>query len=164
MKTLYIVRHAKSSWDHEGLTDFERPLNKRGRSDAPLMGTVLKERGAQPAVIRTSAANRAMTTARLLSEALDFALERIEVDAGMYGAGPNEILTIIRQLPDEAREVMLVGHNPTMLMVAHRLGGFLGDNLPTCGIICIDFDAERWDETIGEQGVIRYYEYPKNQR
>jgi phosphohistidine phosphatase len=164
MKTLYIVRHAKSSWDHEGLTDFERPLNKRGRNDAPLMGTVLKERGAQPAVIRTSAANRAATTARLLAEALDFPLERIEVDAGMYGAGPNDILQSIQQLPADAHEAMLVGHNPTMLMIAHRLGGFLGDNLPTCAIVCIDFYASSWNEAAATQGRIRYYEYPKNQR
>jgi phosphohistidine phosphatase len=164
MKTLYIVRHAKSSWDHDGLTDFERPLNKRGQNDAPMMGTVLREREAQPSIIRTSAANRAITTARLLAEALDFPLDKIEVDAGMYGAGTLEIVAIVQSLPDEAKEVMLVGHNPTIHLVAQRFAGFDGGNVPTCGIFCIDFDVSSWMETASAEGRLRYYEYPKKQR
>jgi phosphohistidine phosphatase len=161
MKTLYIVRHAKSSWDHDGLSDFERPLNQRGHKDAPMMGTRLKHRQAVPAVIRASAANRAITTARLIAEELGYPLDRIEVDAGMYGAGPSDILAIVRELPENAEEAMLVGHNPTMQILAHRLGGFTGDNLPTCGICCIDIEAASWQEAASSTGRIRYYEYPK---
>ncbi|MFZ1731881.1 MAG: histidine phosphatase family protein [Bacteroidota bacterium] len=164
MKTLYIVRHAKSDWGHEGLTDFERPLNSRGQSDAPRMGAILKDFQAAPKLIRASAANRAITTARLLASALDYPLESIQVDSGMYGAGLQEIVSIIRNLPEDAHEVMLVGHNPTMQMTAQALGGFHGENLPTCGIFCIDFAVDNWGEAAASQGTIRYFEYPKKHR
>jgi phosphohistidine phosphatase len=161
MKTLYIVRHAKSSWSQDGITDFERPLNNRGLHDAPIMGSRLKQRKAAPAVIRSSAAMRAITTARLLAEVLEFPLENIEIDEGMYAAGSQDIYRIVRQLPQEAHAAMLVGHNPTMHMVANRLGGFSADNLPTCGICCIDFEVATWEEVLSAQGNLRYYEYPK---
>ncbi len=161
MKTLYIVRHAKSSWSHADLTDFERPLNARGHADAPRMGSTLNNLGAKPTIIRTSAANRAVTTARLLAGALQFPVEAIDVDASMYGAGPVEIIALIRELPDTATEVMFVGHNPTMHILAHRLAGFQGDNIPTCGVVCVDFDVEHWKDAAAEQGVLRYFEYPK---
>ncbi|MBE0643633.1 MAG: histidine phosphatase family protein [Bacteroidetes bacterium] len=163
MKTLYIVRHAKSSWDHAGLTDFERPLNTRGQHDAPMMGTVLKDLGARPELIRCSAANRALTTARFLAESLAYPPESIDIDASLYGAGPLEILSVVHNLPEDVQEVMLVGHNPTMHMVANRMGGFQADNLPTCGIVCIDFNVESWEEVTVSPGTIRYYEYPKKQ-
>lgn len=161
MKTLYLIRHAKSSWDHEGLTDFERPLNKRGEGDAPLMGGVLRGHGARPELIRSSAALRAITTAEQLAEVLSFPLDKIVVDEGMYGAAANDLLKIVRSFPDTVQEAMLVGHNPTMHILAERIAAFDEDNLPTCGAICIDFMVETWQEVSDTVGKIRYYEYPK---
>lgn len=164
MKTLFVIRHAKSSWDHEDLTDFERPLNKRGNRDAPIMGVVLRERGARPELIRSSAALRALSTARHLAKALEFPEDGIHVDPGMYGAGPLELVDIAAAFPDAVREAMLVGHNPTMHMLAYRLAGFDEHNLPTCGIVCIDFETDAWSSIRDLRGRIRYYEYPKKHR
>lgn len=164
MKTLYVVRHAKSSWDHEGITDFERPLNRRGRNDAPLMGRVLEELAAQPALIRASAAVRAITTARLIAEAMSLAPDEVVADSAMYGAGPLELLDMVSGFPDDVREAMLIGHNPTMHMLAYRLCGFEEDNLPTCGIVCIDFDMPTWADVHAVRGKLRYYEFPKKHR
>jgi phosphohistidine phosphatase len=164
VKTLYIVRHAKSSWDHDGISDFERPLNKRGHHDAPMMGAVLVGHGARPHLIRSSAAERAIHTARLLAGALSCSEEDIVADEGMYGAGPLELVDVIAGFPEDAREAMVVGHNPTMFMLAYRLGGFDAENLPTCGIVCIDFEMESWKDVRNVRGRIRYFEYPKKHR
>ncbi|MCB2203960.1 histidine phosphatase family protein [bacterium] len=161
MKTLFIVRHAKSSWKQEFLTDFERPLNKRGHRDAPVMAAVLKERGVKPDYIRCSPANRALTTARLLAEGLGYDLDHIETDEHMYGAGDRQLKTIVQQLPDSAETAMIVGHNPGMMMLANRLAGFEEDNLPTCGIVCVRFEAETWSAVDDREGTIEYFEYPK---
>ncbi|MDT8322962.1 MAG: histidine phosphatase family protein [Bacteroidota bacterium] len=161
MKTLYIVRHAKSSWKHESLSDFERPLNKRGHHDAPMMATVLRERGVSVDYIRSSPANRALTTARLLAEGIGHDLEGIETDEQMYGAGDGQLLQIVRSLPGNARDAMIVGHNPGMMMLAERLAGFEVDNLPTCGIVCVDLDVTAWTAVQDGGGALRYFEYPR---
>lgn len=161
MKTLYITRHAKSSWKDEHITDFERPLNKRGRHDAPLMGEILRERDADVRVIRSSPANRALVTARMIAEELGYPVENIETDERMYGAGSRELTVIVQMLPDSVDEAMVVGHNPAMMMLAGDLAGFDEDNLPTCGIVCVDFDVTSWRDVCPGEGVIRYFEYPK---
>ncbi|MBN1448727.1 MAG: histidine phosphatase family protein [Bacteroidetes bacterium] len=164
MKTLYIVRHAKSSWKHETLTDFERPLNKRGRADAPLMGEILHTRGADVRIIRSSPANRALTTARLIAEGLDFPVENIETDERMYGAGDQQLLAMVRLFPDTTDEAMLVGHNPGMHFLAERLAGFTEDNLPTGAVVCVDFNVSSWSAVAPGMGSIRYVEYPKKHK
>ena len=164
MKTLYITRHAKSSWKHEHLTDFERPLNKRGHHDAPMMGAILREHGADIRIIRSSPANRALTTARMIAAELGYPAENIETDERMYGAGSRELTAIVQMLPDSIDEAMIVGHNPTMMMLAEDLAGFDEDNLPTCGIVCADFDVKSWREVLPGKGEIRYFEFPKKHK
>lgn len=161
MRTLYIVRHAKSSWKQEFLSDFERPLNKRGHNDAPMMAEILQKRGVTVDYVRCSPANRALTTARLLADGIGYARERIETDEQMYGAGDRQLLQIVRDLPPGARTAMIVGHNPGMMMLAERLAGFDEANLPTCGIVCVDLDIAAWSDAADGGGVLRYFEYPK---
>jgi phosphohistidine phosphatase len=162
MKTLYIVRHAKSSWKQDYLSDFERPLNKRGHGDAPIMGRVLRERGARVQYIRSSPANRALTTARILATELGCDLDCIETDEHMYGAGDRQLLDIVHAISDEVQDAMLVGHNPGMMMLAEHLSGFDEANLPTCGIVCVDFSVDAWRDASAATGTLRYFEYPKN--
>ena len=164
MKTLYITRHAKSSWKHAHITDFERPLNKRGHHDAPMMGGILRASGADIRIIRSSPANRAMTTARMIAEELGFPAENIETDERMYGAESRELAAIVQELPDSVDEVMIIGHNPGMMMLAERLAGFDEDNLPTCGIVCVDFDVKSWRDVGPGTGKIRYFEFPKRHK
>ena len=164
MKTLYIVRHAKSSWKQKTVTDLERPLNKRGLGDAPRMGEILRERETDVRFIRSSPANRALTTAKLIATALGFPPEDIEIDERMYGAGDQQLLAIIRLFPDTVVEAMIVGHNPAMLFLAERLAGFTEDNLPTAGVVCVDFDVPSWSDVASGTGTLRFYEYPKKHR
>jgi len=161
MKRLYIARHAKSSWDEEYITDFERPLNKRGIRDAPLIGDALRTRGVNLQHLRSSPAVRALTTARLLAYRLSWPEESIVADAAMYGASDDKLHSIVLQLPDDAAEAMLVGHNPGMHMLAERLVGFDEENLPTCAVVGVEFTVERWSDIRELSGTLLFYEYPK---
>ena len=164
MKTLYIVRHAKSSWKHDNLTDFERPLNKRGHGDAPMMGRILAERGTTIGLLRSSPANLALTTARMLAQELDFPLDSIETDEGMYGASHRQLFETVRSFPDEVAQAMIVGHNPGSQLFAEYLTDFPESNLPTCGIVCIDFECDQWETIQPGSGTLRFYEYPRRHK
>ena len=120
MRTLYLIRHAKSSWGNPGLRDHDRPLNERGLHDAPKMAQLLAEQGIKPDLLVSSPAKRALTTALYFAEA--FKIEGIEVlrEAKIYEAFPHEILSIISDLPESAQTVALFGHNPTFTEVANR--------------------------------------------
>lgn len=164
MKTLCLVRHAKSSWKDGGLSDFERPLNDRGRRDAPMMGSLLRARGFIPDYFVTSAANRALTTARLLAKEIAFPETKLEVDLGLYGASAQLMLTLITRFPDSAGTGMLVGHNPGVTDLTNYLSDLNLGNLPTCGMVCIDFSAERWRDAVKGKGEVRFYDSPKNHK
>ena len=158
---LYLVRHAKSSWAERGLPDHDRPLNARGRSDAPRMFERLHSAATVPELIVSSDAVRAASTARLLHEAIQGRPEQIAFEAGLYHAGVEQITAIARALPDSAQTVALVGHNPGMTYTANELAENLDlDNLPTCGIVGIHFDIHRWAELTS--GLLCYFDYPKN--
>lgn len=162
MRRLTLLRHAKSSWRERGLPDHDRPLAKRGRRDAPHMGERLRDRGAVPGLILTSSAKRARATAELVAEALD-AEERLEIEPDLYLASPAQMLGIVaRQAPDVS-ELVLVGHNPGLTMLANQILPSLGlANLPTAGVVAIDFPGERWDALEIERAELAYYDYPKN--
>ena len=161
MKKLYIVRHAKSTWDETYVSDFERPLNKRGRRDAPMMGRVLLDLGARVDFIRSSTAVRALTTARLLAEAMSFPLANIVAEDSMYGASASALLHGVKKLPDSAGEAMIVAHNPGVHMLAELLAGFPEANFPTCGIVCVELPIDRWQDSASGTGTMKFYEYPK---
>ena len=112
MKTLLLVRHAKSSWDHPGVDDHDRPLNARGRRDAPEMGRRLAERGLVPDRILSSTALRARTTAQLIAEGLGFDVDRIILDERLYAASADEVLRVIGEIDGDVGTAMVVGHNP----------------------------------------------------
>lgn len=146
MKTLLLVRHAKSSWDNPGLRDFDRPLNERGQTDAPRMAQFLAKQGVVPDLLVSSPAKRAITTALFFAEVFNKKPEEIIREANIYEAYPQEILQIISKLPNEADTVMLFGHNPTFTDVANRFTEDFIDNVPTCGIVKITSSVEHWNE------------------
>src|ERR1700742_1748644 len=111
MKTLFLLRHAKSSWDNPGLADFDRPLNDRGFAAAPLMGRVLSIKGYRPALIISSPAERAKTTAILVKAAAGFDCP-LEYDDRVYEASPQKLQKVISKVSDEKESVMVAGHNP----------------------------------------------------
>ncbi|MCB9035195.1 MAG: histidine phosphatase family protein [Lewinellaceae bacterium] len=161
MKTVFFVRHAKSSWDNPSLRDIERPLNKRGKRDAPFMGKLLKGKGIQPDRLISSPANRAFTTAKYFAQALGIAEAEIESDKRIYDAYPEDILDIVQELPDDYSMVLVFGHNPTFTGVANLFTEDYISNVPTCGIFRIDAEVESWRDFREGKGLLTEYHYPR---
>jgi phosphohistidine phosphatase len=144
MKTLLIMRHAKSSWKHPELADRDRPLNKRGEKDAPHMGKVLKHADILPQLIYTSTAVRSSKTAETVAEKIGYKKEIIYKDA-LYMAEPLQIVDVLRETPDEIKRVMIVGHNPGMEGLAQMLSRKV-ETLGTSAIACIKLPIEHWSD------------------
>jgi len=161
MKTLYLVRHAKSSWANAETGDFDRPLNERGLKSAPLMATLLKEKKVIPELIVTSPANRAVTTAEIFCEILGYPKELIQQRIEIYEGGTGNLLNIVQQLPDSSKTVMLFGHNPTMTEFSNLLSGNHIDSMVTCGVARIDMSVESWRDAARKTGKFVWYEFPK---
>ncbi len=152
MKTLLILRHAKSSWDNALLTDYERPLNKRGKQDAPRMGKLLREQDLVPDLIITSSAERALATAEAVALASGYEQE-IRATRSFYHADPEAYLDVLRQLDDSLERVMVVGHNPGMEELLEELTG-LWEQMSTAALAQISLPINQWseldEETTGE--------------
>jgi phosphohistidine phosphatase len=163
MKTVTLIRHAKSSWKYSGLGDYDRPLNKRGRRDAAMMAERLAARGFAPQRIITSPALRALRTAEAIAAAIDLAWRQVEIAPLIYGAAVHELLQLIRELAPDERWVALVGHNPEFTLLAHRLSGRPIDKLPTGGVVESQFNIDRW-QRIDADGVTVHrfdFDFPK---
>ena len=144
MKTLVLVRHAKSSWKDASLADRDRSLNKRGKRDAPRMGRRLADLVGTPDLIVSSPATRAMETARIIAEEVGYPVDGIREDERIYEAGPAGILDVVRGLEDEMDRVVLFGHNPGLTDLVNELTEPTVDNVPTCGVVELRLAAERW--------------------
>jgi len=162
MKTLYLMRHAKSSWDFDDLNDQERPLNNRGRDDAPAMGQALAKRSIHLDLLVSSPAVRAMSTATLVAKEISYPHDQIQVIDGVYHAEVTDLLRIVRQFPDAAASVLLVGHNNTLTDFANLLSPNPLPELPTAAIVCLKFSIESWAELDRHNTEFYFYDYPKN--
>lgn len=142
MKTLFLLRHAKSSWDDARLDDHERPLNKRGRKTAPRMGRLLRDEGLSPDAVLSSGAVRAIATARAVCEALGYegVIDRREE---LYLAAPGAYLRALEQLPDETERPLVVGHNPGLEDLLEALCG-RSERMPTAALAVVELPIERW--------------------
>ena len=161
MKKLYLIRHAKSSWNEPGLSDFERPLNQRGLRDAPFMGKLLKEKKVIVDKIISSPAVRAFTTAKSFAVELDYPLDKIETITEIYEASASEILNILQSVENDVNTLLLFGHNPGFTSLSNYLSDKQIDNLPTCGISVIAFDVKSWKEVNINTGKLIAFEFPK---
>lgn len=161
MRTLYLTRHAKSSWADPGMDDFHRPLNERGERDAPFMARVFKERGEPVDRLVSSPAVRAITTARSFAGALGVPDDRIQQERGIYQAPAEALLHLVNRLPDEWHRVMLFGHNPGFSdLAAHLSDATIGD-LPTCATVRIDLPIDQWAEASMGLGTLVWEDFPK---
>ena len=158
---LTLVRHAKSSRDDIRLDDFMRPLNDRGRRDAPEMGRRLREGGFQPDLIVSSPAKRAIKTAKLIAGEIDFSEDDILEAAGIYEASAGELLKILRRLPEEKRDIMLFGHNPGLTDLANLFLRPGIENIPTCGVVRLAFSAQLWRDISPQDASLLLFDYPK---
>jgi phosphohistidine phosphatase len=146
MKTLLILRHAKSSWKFPDLSDHDRPLNRRGKRDAPRMGKTLKERGLVPDLVISSTATRAKDTASAVAKHSGYIGKRIRFES-LYAAEPGAYLEVIREQTDNYQRVLIVGHNPGVEEVIELLTGEI-HIIPTCTLAQIEFDIEKWSDTL----------------
>ncbi|MBL7974654.1 MAG: histidine phosphatase family protein [Candidatus Kapabacteria bacterium] len=161
MKTLYIIRHAKSDWDDPQASDYERTLNKRGLRDAPFMGKYLAGQGVKPDVLLASTAPRAFTTAQLIAKELQYPEDDIVGKRELYLSDEKTLLKNINALPDSGVTAMVVAHNPGVSNFVNYLTGEFMSHLPTCGIVRIDFKATTWAEVGRGTGTLISYDYPK---
>jgi phosphohistidine phosphatase len=155
-KKLYLLRHAKSSWKDFSIRDFDRPLNKRGKHDAPMMAKRMAKRGIKPDIILSSPAKRAKATSKQFSEKLG---TKILYHDSIYESSATRLKEIIKDAFETYDSVMLVGHNPSMTVLSNALSDYHIDNIPTCGIVGFVFE-----EGAVENGkaALLFFDYPKN--
>ena len=144
MKSLLILRHAKSSWKHPELTDHDRPLNKRGKRDAPRMGEILRNEHLIPETIISSTAARAQATAEAVAKASGYK-GKIALNRSLYAAGPEAYLKVLHGLSNESVRVLVVGHNPGL---EELLENFTGEAqiMPACTLAHVKFSMDSWLE------------------
>ena len=161
MKTLTLVRHAKSSWKDRGLSDRERPLNKRGEHDAPLMGQYVAEAGVRPSQIISSPAIRAWTTARIFAGELGYPVEFLQREDGLYLASLDNLLDVVATQDAGFNNLMLFAHNPGLTDFANYLVPGLTNNLPTSGAVSVNLDTDDWMLYDRPKTDLVFYDYPK---
>lgn len=163
VKTLYVIRHAKSSWEDPLLDDFDRPLSNRGRRDAPRMGKRLRERELHPDLLLSSPAERAISTCLIIAEEIGYNLNNVHTDRRLYHADDDRLLTIVRSLNDANDEVAIFGHNPGLTDFVNRLCQEpVTDNIPTCGIVCLKFPVDSWKNVRWGKGEVNFFDFPKS--
>ena len=160
MKTVCLIRHAKSSWDQAGLADIDRPLNERGKATAPIMANILEQKGLKPDLIISSPAKRARQTAKFFRKKYGIKKSDMQLETGIYHGDENTILEILRTIPESITSVFLFGHNPTM----NYLSSMFSDkvlHIPTCGIQHLEFNIESWNQLAPDKTVLKEFIYPK---
>ncbi len=161
LKTVYLVRHAKSSWDQPGLKDHDRPLNERGKRDAPRMADWVFGKGADVEYFLSSTAKRAHQTALKFAAAFGLTASEVVTMADLYHASEDEITEIIRGLPDEVDTVMLFAHNPGLTDFFNLLPANRVDNVPTCGVYNVQQQVDRWEDFDPAAAHSTVFFYPK---
>ena len=159
-RTLFLVRHAKSSWDDVTLPDKERPLADRGKRDAPMMGKRLAKRQVQPDLILSSPARRALSTAEIIAKELSYRAEDIVVDERLYATEAEILLGVIGELSDKLKCVMLFGHNPEFADLAQRLSNEPA-LMPTCAVAQFTFESTSWASIGSTKPTEVRLDYPK---
>ncbi|SDF82408.1 phosphohistidine phosphatase [Limimonas halophila] len=168
MKTLYLLRHAKSAWDDPALTDHERPLAPRGEDAAPRVGRTLRDMGAAPDRVLCSSARRARQTWALIAPELDHDAP-VEVRDDLYDADATDLLDAIHAVPAAVEQLIVVGHNPSMERLAEALAGDgnaaalqeLHAKYPTGAVAELRFDLESWDGIESGRGHLTRFHKPK---
>ena len=163
MKTVYYIRHAKSSWADYGIPDSERPLNKRGLRDAPFMAAKLKALVDENSklLILSSTAQRTKDTLAFFKAEFAMADEQVILDSNLYLAPPSSLMEALFQVPDEFDTVFLFAHNPGITELANALRTSFVDNIPTCGIFKVDFNVQSWIDVDNVSSSSNMFIYPK---
>ncbi len=161
MKTLYLVRHAKSSGDEPFQSDSERTLNTRGQTDAPIMAKLLRGKNVNPDLIISSPAARALLTAEIFAEGLKYPAKNILTDERIYEATMRELTSVTQSIDDRNKTVIMFGHNPGLSNFANLLGSEYLPTLPTCAIVGLELNIDSWSEVERYCGKTFFFDYPK---
>jgi phosphohistidine phosphatase len=159
MKTLYIVRHAKSSWNYIDVKDYDRPLTERGINDAYLIASVLKTKIKKPDVFLSSSANRALHTAIIFSDTLGYPLTNLKINRSLYSFSDGYLLKTIYALDDDFDTAIIFSHNHGINDFVNKFGNQIIDNVPTAGVVGIKFDENHWKNV--KKGETILVEFPK---
>ena len=161
MKTLYIVRHAKSSWKFIDLQDIDRPLKRKGIQDAFLIAEKLSEQKITPQHVLSSPAVRAYETAKIFCNALSFNKENVEINSSIYNEAVEELQTILLNIDNKLNSVMLFGHDPGLTNFVAYLTKQSYEKIPTSGVVAIQFEVDSWNKISEHSGKIDFFIYPK---
>ncbi len=164
MKHITLIRHAKSSWKDTNLSDFDRPLNKRGKTDAPVMGKRLANKKLYPDLIISSPAKRAFATARIIAKEIGYPVKKISLNEGIYEAEVSTLVDLIKNFNNSLYHVIIIGHNPGFTNLCNFLTSEHIENVPTCGIVHIDLRTESWEDIKPHNGKVIDFNYPKKIR
>ena len=160
-KTLYIVRHAKSSWDYDDISDIDRPLSTRGINDAGVMAGRFKAKEELPSLLITSPACRALHTATIFARTMKISCERLVIEERIYPGSLNEILNVLENTSDKYESFMIFGHNPASTSLANHFLKHAIDNLPTAGVVTLNFNGDSWKNIKDQQPKNENIDYPK---
>jgi phosphohistidine phosphatase len=160
VKRLVIIRHAKSSWANALLEDFDRPLNERGKKDAPLMAKKLKDKKVVPDILITSPAKRALSTCKKFAKVFDINKKNIWKEPKLYLASENTMLKIAKELDDKYEVVFMFGHNPGLTNFVNYCSNLEIDNIPTTGVTVLEISS--WKKIGKEKAKAVYFDYPAN--
>ncbi|MFQ5547265.1 MAG: histidine phosphatase family protein [Woeseia sp.] len=161
MKSLTILRHAKSSWKDASLQDRERPLNRRGQRNAPVMAERFKQTGIRPSLILSSPAVRAWSTAKIFANEIGYPLEFLQQEDRLYHASVRTMLNLIAEQDTGFNNIMIVGHNPGLTDFINYLYPGLTDNIPTCGFVALEIDRQDWTLDVDGSIELLVFDYPK---
>lgn len=159
VKLLTLIRHAKSSWADPDLPDLDRPLNSRGRADAPRMGRRLEASRFRPDIVLSSPARRARRTAKAVLRELS-SHPAFVIDHSLYMAEPDDLLALVRSLGASVAHAALVGHNPGLTQLANMLGASIA-NVPTAGVVRFEMDIAEWKDAAPGRARLVDFDYPK---
>jgi phosphohistidine phosphatase len=162
-KNLIIVRHAKSTWDYENISDIDRPLKLSGIHNAYEMARRLKINRNIPEFLITSPANRALHTANIFLSIFELPYDRLKIEPQFYARGTKEILTCIKSLPSDLNKVMIFGHNPDFSELARYFAKQPFLELPTCGVVSFSFECKEWADIHSENQKAESFDFPKNE-
>ncbi len=164
MKTLLLIRHAKSSWTDPDMDDFDRPLNKRGKVNAPEMAERLKQRGVLPELLIASPAKRTKSTAKIMAKEWNYPRQAILFEEELYLCYASTFLKVITRIDDDFDAVAIFAHNPGITDFANYLTEEIRiDNVPTTGIFAIQADTNSWTDFDRAGKKFLFFDYPRNE-
>ena len=162
MKTLYLIRHAKSDWSIENLLDIDRPLNARGYHNAHQMSMIVKEEKFLPDLIISSPAIRAISTALIFSRNLDYNPSKIAIKKSLYESSLEDYTNCVSAISEDYKSVMIFGHNPIITDCANCLTTSFAEEIPTTGIVGIQSKSPKWKSILDQLNELIYFDFPKN--